>query len=200
MTAPKEGVPVVVLAGGWSRRFGADKLTAPLGGTSVLERAVAGIPAGWPVVLVGPPRPLTRPGARWVREDPPGGGPLAAVLAGLAACDGEVAAVLAGDMPAGGAVLPRLVAALGADEGAGAAVAEDDDGRVTPLLGVYRRSSLVHLGLGSGHGGRAMALLDAGYLSVRVGAAAARDVDTPEALAEAEADLGVTLDGSETRS
>ncbi len=125
-----------------------------------------------------------------MREDPPGGGPLAAVLAGLAACDGEVVAVLAGDMPAGGAVLPRLVAALGADEGAGAAVAEDDDGRVTPLLGVYRRSSLAHLGLGSGHGGRAMALLDAGYLSVRVGAAAARDVDTPQALAEAQADLG----------
>lgn len=200
MTAPREGVPVVVLAGGSSRRFGADKLAAPLGGSSVLERAVAGIPSGWPVVLVGPARPLARPGARWVREDPPGGGPLAAVLTGLAACDGDVVAVLAGDMPAGGVVLPSLVAALGADEAVGAAVAEDDEGRVTPLLGVYRRSSLAHLGLGTGHGGRAMALLDAGYVSVHVGTAAARDVDTPQALAEAQADLGATPDVSETES
>lgn len=196
MTAPGEGVPVVVLAGGSSRRFGADKLSAPLGGSSVLERAVAGIPSGWPVVLVGPARPLARPGARWVREDPPGGGPLAAVLTGLAACDGGVVAVLAGDMPAGGVVLPSLVAALGAEETVGAAVAEDDEGRVTPLLGVYRRSSLAHLGLGTGHGGRAMALLDAGYVSVHVGTAAARDVDTPQALAAAEADLGSTPERS----
>ncbi|MBT9254799.1 NTP transferase domain-containing protein [Phycicoccus sp. MAQZ13P-2] len=189
MTAPGEGVPVVVLAGGSSRRFGSDKLAAPLGGSSVLERAVAGVPTGWPVVLVGPERPLRRPGARWVREDPPGGGPLAAVLAGIAACGGEVVAVLAGDMPAGGAALPSLVDALRPDDAVGAAVAEDDDGRVTPLLAAYRRSAVEGLALGSGHGGRAMALLDAGHVAVRVGRAGARDVDTPRALAQAEADL-----------
>ncbi|QKE84484.1 NTP transferase domain-containing protein [Arthrobacter sp. NEB 688] len=188
-TDPAAAVPVVVLAGGLSRRFGTDKLDAPLAGSSVLERAVAGIPAGWPVVVVGPVRPLRRTGATWVREDPVGGGPLAAVLAGLRACSGEVVAVLAGDMPAGGPALPALVAALHADATVGAAAAEDDSGRVTPLLAAYRRPALEGLELGTGHGGRAMALLGAGHVVVRVGAGAARDVDTPQALARAEADV-----------
>ena len=63
-------VTVVVLAGGTSRRFGSDKLAAPLGGSTVLDTVLGSLPPQWPVVVVGPPRdcrrPVTRPrrGAR----------------------------------------------------------------------------------------------------------------------------------------
>ena len=64
-------VTVVVLAGGTSRRFGSDKLAAPLRGSTVLDTVVASLPPHWPVVVVGPPRDCGRPVA-WTREDPPG--------------------------------------------------------------------------------------------------------------------------------
>ncbi len=41
-------VTVVVLAGGTSRRFGSDKLAAPLHGSTVLETVVGSLPPGWP--------------------------------------------------------------------------------------------------------------------------------------------------------
>ena len=49
-------VTVVVLAGGTSRRFGADKLGARLHGSTVLATVVGSLPPSWPVVVVGPPR------------------------------------------------------------------------------------------------------------------------------------------------
>lgn len=81
------GCALVVPAGGGSRRMGSDKLAAPLGASTVLGELLARVPAGVPVVVVGPVRPLP-PGARpdrvvTAREDPPGGGPAAAVAAGL---------------------------------------------------------------------------------------------------------------------
>jgi molybdopterin-guanine dinucleotide biosynthesis protein A len=101
----------VVLAGGASRRFGADKLAAPLGGVPLLERAVAGLPADWLLVLVGPERPLSRP-AVFVREEPAGGGPAAALVAGArAALDhgATLVVTLPGDAPRGGTAAADLV-------------------------------------------------------------------------------------------
>ena len=117
-------VTVVVLAGGTSRRFGADKLGARLHGSTVLETVVGSLPAGWPVVVVGPTRECGRP-VTWTREDPPGGGPLAGVAAGVLRVRTAVVAVVAGDMPYAGPALERLVAALRtAPPEVGAAVAD----------------------------------------------------------------------------
>ena len=80
--AASSDVTVVVLAGGTSRRFGSDKLAAPLGGSTVLDTVLGSLPPEWPVVVVGPPRECRRP-VTWTREDPPGGGPLAGVAAGV---------------------------------------------------------------------------------------------------------------------
>lgn len=83
------GCALVVPAGGGSRRMGTDKLAAPLGTSTVLGELLARVPAGVPVVVVGPTRPLPASAGpdRVVvaREDPPGGGPAAAVAAGLRA-------------------------------------------------------------------------------------------------------------------
>jgi molybdenum cofactor guanylyltransferase len=165
---------VVVLAGGDSRRLGRDKLAADLGGRTVLAALLDGLGSfvpGVDVVLVGPPERSTT-GARVVQEDPPGGGPVAGLAAGLAADlvgpsaadpaaklqDDDLVAVLAGDQPFAAAALPLLAAATapggalggalgGAVDGAlgGAvdgALGVDADGRDQPLLAVYRTGPL----------------------------------------------------------
>ena len=61
---------------------GVDKASIELGGVTLLERALARCPRGAEVVVVGDEVPTTRP-VTFTREDPPGGGPAAGLLAGL---------------------------------------------------------------------------------------------------------------------
>ncbi len=111
----------VVLAGGESRRFGADKLAHPIDGRPLLDHTLAGLATDWQVYLVGPPRRTDREVVA-VREDPPGGGPTAGLIAGLRAAlaDGaEIVLVVPGDAPLAGAaarlMLERLHALPEAD-------------------------------------------------------------------------------------
>ncbi|MBM6402277.1 molybdenum cofactor guanylyltransferase [Phycicoccus sonneratiae] len=180
-------VTVVVLAGGRSTRFGRDKLAAPLGDGSVLDHLLQALPARWPLVLVGPRRATPRPDAVWTIEEPPGGGPLAAVAAGLAAADasalgGGPVAVVAGDMPLAASALPALLVALDEDPDLAAAVAADGAGRANPLLGVYRRQPLRDVLAGPVRDAPARRLLALSHRRVRIVGDAARDVDTPEDL------------------
>lgn len=124
---------VVVVAGGRARRFGADKVAL------LLDGLLLGLPAGWPVVCVGPWRPTVR-AVRWAREDPPFAGPLAAVGAGVRALAAAGVAprrilVLAADMPRAPLALAALVAACDGD--AGAACLVDGSGARQPLLACY---------------------------------------------------------------
>lgn len=176
----REDVTVLVLAGGRSSRFPGDKLSVRRGGRTLLDQVLAGLPSAWPVVLVGPSRPIERAGAVWLLEDPPRGGPLAAVAAGVRAVGTDLVAVLAGDMPHGAQALPALLAAV--DDGAVAAVAVDDEGRANPLLAVYRTADLqAHLPLDPG-GRPARQLLGLAPREVRVTGRPAHDIDTPEDL------------------
>ena len=134
----------IVLAGGRSSRFGRDKLAAALDGRTLLERAVAAVAAAGadPVLVVLAPedaRPLP-PGARRIHDARAHDGPLAGVVAGLAALrrdegDGARAAlaiVVGGDMPTlVPTVLQRLLAAL--DDPAVAAAWLHDGQRPRPL-------------------------------------------------------------------
>ena len=67
--------------------MGADKLALPLGASTVLGELLRRVPPNVPVAVVGPHRPLPRSAGPQrvvlVREEPPGGGPAAAVAAGL---------------------------------------------------------------------------------------------------------------------
>lgn len=104
----------MVLAGGAARRLGgADKPALPVGGHPLLDRVLTACAAADRTVVVGPRRPTARP-VLWTREEPPGGGPLPALAAGLAALDRdrrpaadgpaapgrpEVVLILAADLP-----------------------------------------------------------------------------------------------------
>ena len=182
-------VTVVVLAGGTSRRFGSDKLGARLHGSTVLATVVGSLPASWPVVVVGPERECGRV-VTWTREDPPGGGPLAGVAAGVLRVRTRLVAVVAGDMPYGGPALERLVATLrAAPPEVGGAVATDESGFANPLLAAYRTSA-VRAALPIPAANRpAKLLLAIAHLEVPVTGPAGRDVDTPADL-EALTDPG----------
>lgn len=154
----------VVLAGGTSRRFGTDKLAHLVQGRPLLDHTLAGLPDDVDVLLVGPARVTSRR-VTAVREDPPGGGPTAALVAGLrhALADGaELVLVLPGDAPGAGhaaGVLREVL--LGGDDLAVLGV--DVDGREQPLQLALRRAAAEQLvalaGPGAGAGESARRLV-----------------------------------------
>lgn len=81
------GYAAIVLAGGRARRLGgADKPALPVGGRPLLHRVLDAVPDAYPRIVVGPPRELPA-GVLGTREQPPGGGPVAALAAGFALLD-----------------------------------------------------------------------------------------------------------------
>lgn len=137
----------VILAGGAGRRLSnMDKPALVVGGRTLLDRALDAVAAADPVVVVGPRRPTTYP-VSWARERPPGGGPLAALAAGIDALptdptNSALVAVLAADLVGvTPSTIDRLVEAITTDDVAGA-VLVDADGREQWLTGVWRTSTL----------------------------------------------------------
>lgn len=130
----------VVLAGGRAQRLGGvDKLALSVGGRSLLERTLDAVAPAREIVVVGHYRE-TSAEVVWTREDPPGGGPLAGLWAGLSRLsmsDGLVA-VLAADHPhVTGATVSRLLCAVGDGDAPGAVLADPAD-RAQWLVGVWR--------------------------------------------------------------
>jgi molybdopterin-guanine dinucleotide biosynthesis protein A len=89
-------------------------------------------------IVVGPPQPMPAD-VRRVRERPPGGGPVAALRAGLAEVSTDVVALLAGDLPF---VTGTLVAELRARLSGDGVLVVDEGGRDQFLLGVWRTDAL----------------------------------------------------------
>lgn len=175
-------ITAIVLAGGEGRRFGGDKLAAPYAGATVLDHLLDRLPRGWSVVCVGPVRPTARD-VRWTREDPPGGGPVAGVAAGLAAVatDADTVLLLAGDQPEAANAAARLAAHLAeAPAEVGAVVAADRDGRINPLLTAFRREALEASVPAQPAGRAARALLDGlRVVEVAIDPAEQHDIDRP---------------------
>jgi molybdopterin-guanine dinucleotide biosynthesis protein A len=102
MSGPAPRTSAIVLAGGRSSRYGANKLGATIGGRTLLERAHDAVAAVCDEVLVvasaGGPLPDLQ-GARVVRDAAPYPGPLVALAEGARHAAGERLLVVGGDMP-----------------------------------------------------------------------------------------------------
>ncbi len=150
----------IVMAGGAARRLGgADKPGVLIGGVSMLDLVIAAVPDAATIVCVGPRHPTAR-AVVWTQEAPPGGGPVAALAAGIELVTEPVTLVLASDLPfVAGAIDPLLAALPGHD----AAVLVDGAGHDQPLVGAYDvgalRAALASLGTPTGASMRSLLAL-----------------------------------------
>jgi molybdopterin-guanine dinucleotide biosynthesis protein A len=137
---PSPALAGVVLCGGRSVRMGIDKATIEVGGTTLLDRAIARLTEVCDPVLIAPgglalgvdPRSL-------VHDALPGAGPLAGIAAALRQSPHPLLAVVAVDMLW---LDPRLLGFLAARIGdRDVAVCETERG-AEPLHAVYARSAL----------------------------------------------------------
>ena len=177
----------IVLAGGAARRLGgADKPGLEVGGTSLLARVLAAVSDAGRVVVVGPPRAV--PGdVIWCCEEPRGGGPVAAVAAGLLHTIADVVVVLAADLPFVGGALPALRAAA---DTAPAAFLVDRTGPPNYLAGAWQRPALQAAldRVGAPSGASMRSLVDTvAWAAVPDDAGWGRDCDTWDEVAAARA-------------
>lgn len=135
-------LPLLVLAGGHSRRMGRDKATLEWEGTPLLLRVLGRLaPLAAEVWVAARAGQALPPGAyRRIDDERPGEGPLAGLSSGLAAIGAEVAepapvAVAACDYPY---AEPELFPALLAASPGASAIVPLLDGRAHPLLAVWR--------------------------------------------------------------
>ena len=193
-------VAAVILAGGAASRLGGtDKTRLPIAGASVLERVLRAAPVGRRIV-VGPSGAdggdlAARHGARFVLEDPPRSGPLAALARGVAeiseAPDEATVLVLGGDMPLLRPETLRALAARSAETGRVVAL-ESKDGHVQFLgaawpLGRLRAALAEIEHTGGGWADLSLrrlygTLTDDELVSLPVTGSEAADIDTPDAL------------------
>jgi molybdopterin-guanine dinucleotide biosynthesis protein A len=177
----------VILAGGRARRLGGiDKPALRVGGTSLLGRAVDAAASAGRVIVVGPPRDLGEVHGHVVRvqEEPAGGGPVAALAAGLGATSAPIILVLGADLPFIDRDAVDSLAERLAEGDADGVVATDGARRDQYLCAAYRRSNLA-----SGIedldevAGASMHELVAGLNLIRLDLGArSTDLDTPEDL------------------
>lgn len=173
---------------------GADKPALTVAGSTLLARALDAVPQASPLVVVGPRRDVARE-VVWTAEEPPGGGPLAALDAGLTALvetgRPEFVAVLASDYPnVTEWTVQRLIRAVRG--GASGAVLVDEQGAPQWLLGVWRTDVLQER-MPTHVRDRPLRAVLSQVEPVLVPAAGSEavDVDTPEDLRGAGGDLSV---------
>ncbi|WP_316670713.1 NTP transferase domain-containing protein [uncultured Propionibacterium sp.] len=191
---PDGAVHAVVLAGGTGERLGGvSKADIVLGGRRLLDRVAGALRdvVDGALVVVAPDSVEAPDGCPRILEDPPGGGPLAGIAAGLDALPPpagpcEWVLVCGVDTPAIGELAPRLVRALAERPGEGAVIVGGEPEPYRQYLqGLYRRDRLVGL-LGSvrvrGRGvARTLRVLD--LIEVSAPAGECRDLDGPADLA-----------------
>ena len=189
----------LVLAGGAARRLdGADKPAQLVGTATLLSRVLAAVADACTIVVVGPPRADLPVGVLSCVEDPPGGGPVAAIAAGLALVDAETVAVLAADLPDIAPAIPVLLAAV---DDADVAALTDRDGRVNYLAAVWRTAALRRTvaAVGDPHGASMRRLMSsATMMQVPDPDGWGRDCDTWDDLAAARRASAVDESGGHT--
>jgi len=132
----------IILAGGRGSRLGGlRKPELALDGRRLVDRALAAVAAARRVVVVGDAE--VPQGVPQTREDPPYGGPVAAVAAGMDHLveHAEWTLVLASDLPEAEAAVAALLRVEPAGTDDGVCLLGPDD-RLQWLLGYYRTAAL----------------------------------------------------------
>ena len=204
MAASRADVAAIVVGGGGGERLGGvSKPDLTLGGVRVIDR-VCGVllqVCGAGCVAVVPPTVRVPEGVMRTLEDPPSGGPLAGIDAGLRALgvdDDVLVVVVSVDAPGVAGLLPALLGSpLGSESEGRIAVGGDPQPFDQYLMGVYRAGALrrvldeAEASLGSVRGMGVRRVLRALALErVGVSADVCRDIDTPADVAWWEAFLG----------
>lgn len=186
----------LVLAGGAGRRLGGvDKAAVRIGERTLLDRALQAVAGAECRIVVGPRPTAPVPDVIFAREEPPGGGPVAAIEAGLGQVSADAVVVLACDMPlVTSELVDRLVDTLASSPGrlADGALLHDPEGPRQPLAAAYRtaslRRALTDLPMTSGAAMREL-VRSLDLLDVPAGAGNALDCDTWEGVAACRAEL-----------
>lgn len=195
VTGPTAGpYDAVLLTGGRSSRLGGvHKPELRIGGRAMAARVLAAVRDADRTIVVGP-AVRDVPVDLVTREEPPRGGPVAAIAAGLVGVRAPMVAVLAADLPFLDAATVRMLReALAAERAAAVALPVDAEGRDQLLCAVWRtgalRAALAEVGGPAGIALRAVLAAAAGPV-VRVrgdgdGLPPWFDCDTPADLAAA---------------
>lgn len=130
----------MILTGGQSTRFGSDKSQALLGGQTLLSRLLSDLPEKTEVIIVGPEFEHPSRNLKFVQENPVGGGPVAAVKAGLDLIGTEFVALIATDIPFAVQVISHLSNSL--DSAKDGLIPRDGEGVPQMLCALYRTSAL----------------------------------------------------------
>ena len=181
-----ENWSAMILTGGQSTRFGSDKSKARLGEQTLLAHLLSDLPLTIEIVIVGPVSEHISPNLRFVQENPRGGGPVAALNAGIELIDTEFVALIATDMPFAVRIIKSLFNSL--DSARDGVIPLDGEGVAQTLCAIYRtaplREALIKLGNPAGRSMRSLAaLLDLYEVELpRTLESSLLDIDTPEEL------------------
>ena len=150
---------IIVLSGGTSSRFGADKSQAILGHQQLIHHVLGSIPSEFEIIVVGADPLFSGAPYTCVQENPIGGGPVAGISAALEICKSEVAGVIATDMPFALSHMLHLYTAMTSHDDVVMYV--DSAGFRQPLAAVYRVDALEQAlsKLGDVHGQSMRALI-----------------------------------------
>ena len=195
--APRADVAAIVVGGGGGERLGGvSKPDLTLGGVRLIDRVCGSLleACGAGCVAVVPPTVRVPEGVVRTLEDPPNGGPLAGIDAGLRALgvdDELLVVVVSVDVPGVAGLLPALLGSpLGVDSEGRIAVGGDPQPFDQYLMGVYRAGALRRVideavaALGSVRGVGVRRVLRALALErISIDADVCRDIDTPEDVA-----------------
>lgn len=176
----------IILAGGRSARMGLDKATLLVDGRSLLARTVGACGEREQIIVVGPAR-ADAAEVRFVREDPPFGGPVAGLAAGLSALppvqEADEVLVLPCDLRRPASAVAALEAAPLTSDGR---CLVDSAGRTQYLTARYRRSAVaLELGRAETTGRSMRSLVEALDVQLVPSGDAAADIDSPEQAAAA---------------
>jgi molybdopterin-guanine dinucleotide biosynthesis protein A len=130
----------IVLAGGEGGRLGGvSKPAIEIGGRRLIDIALDAVTDAARTIVVGETLPTSR-AVEWTREQPAGGGPVAALAAALRLVTSETVVVLAADLPF--VTLGAVDQLVRGRANAAAAIAIDETGRDQPLLACYDTARL----------------------------------------------------------